>query len=251
MAKKLKLNFSGLKTQVKKGIITIDYLDGKVDFPILIKDDRTYKRIIALSDHKYKTALENDKLVPTRLEKVTSLNRELRDMIYNSEGYSSSDNGFVKVYNESELQVALVDRVSMVEGITVVAHIDMEFVVDEKKNITFTDLINETFKDLIESKYNGELLKVGDYYKLTEILYEVNLLSREVISEFAIQLRAMKYGTEVETERYRSEAIELGMSDIEGYIELRKNANKLKETVSTTIEDDKEEVETEEIKEKE
>ena len=43
MARKLKLNLSGLKNQVKTGTITIDYLNGKVDYPIKLKNDREYK----------------------------------------------------------------------------------------------------------------------------------------------------------------------------------------------------------------
>ena len=55
MAKKPKLNLTGLKNQVKTGTVTIEYLNGKVDFPMKLKDDRTYKKIIALGDYKYKT----------------------------------------------------------------------------------------------------------------------------------------------------------------------------------------------------
>ena len=55
MAKKLKLNLSGLKNQIKTGKITIDYLNGKVDYPIKLKNDREYKYILNLSDYKYKT----------------------------------------------------------------------------------------------------------------------------------------------------------------------------------------------------
>ena len=57
MAKKLKLNLSGLKNQIKTGKITIDYLNGKVDYPIKLKNDREYKYILNLSDYKYKTRL--------------------------------------------------------------------------------------------------------------------------------------------------------------------------------------------------
>ena len=84
MAKKLKLNLNGLKNQVKTGIITIEYLNGKVDYPIKLKNDREYKRILNLSDYKYKTRLVEDKLVPTKLQKLSQVKAEYRDIIMNS-----------------------------------------------------------------------------------------------------------------------------------------------------------------------
>ena len=173
MAKKLKLNLEGLKNQVKTGIITIEYLNGKVDYPIKLKNDREYKRILNLSDYKYKTKLIEDKLVPTKLQKLSQIKAEYKDVIMNSEGYGTKDISYVKIYDENDLIIAKTDRETMLEGITVVTHIDLDYIVDEKENITFLDLINNTFKDLIKEKYNGELIKKEDYYKVTEILLKL------------------------------------------------------------------------------
>lgn len=230
MAKKLKLNLEGLKNQVKTGIITIEYLNGKVDYPIKLKNDREYKRILNLSDYKYKTKLIEDKLVPTKLQKLSQIKAEYRDVIMNSEGYGTKDISYVKIYDENDLIIAKTDRETMLEGITVVAHIDLDYIVDEKENITFLDLINNTFKDLIKEKYNGELIKKEDYYKVTEILFEANLLSYDVINEFLVNIRALKQGTDVEDEKFKLEAYNLGMTndeDINNWVKLRKNEKKL------------------------
>ena len=232
MAKKLKLNLNGLKNQVKTGIITIEYLNGKVDYPIKLKNDRGYKRILNLSDYKYKTRLIEDKLVPTKLQKLSQVKAEYRDIIMNSEGYGTKDISYVKIYDENDLIIAKTDRETMLEGITVIAHLDLDYILDEKDGTTFLDLINSTFEDLIKEKYNGELIGKGDYYKVTEILFEANLLSYEVINEFLVHIRALKQGTNVEDEKYRLEAYNLGMSteeEINNWIEMRKSEKKLKE----------------------
>ena len=142
MAKKLKLKLDGFKNQVKTGIVTIEYLNGKVDYPLKLKNDREFKRIINLSDYKYKTKLSEDKMVMTTLQKLSNIKAEYRDIILNSEGYSTKDVSYVKIYNENELLLAKNDREVMFEGVNVVAHFDLEYIVDEKNNLTFLDLIN-------------------------------------------------------------------------------------------------------------
>lgn len=233
MAKKLKLNLNGLKNQVKMGVITIEYLNGKVDYPIKLKNDREYKNILNLSDYRYKTKLIENKLVPTSLQKISNIKPEYRDIIMNSDGYTNKDISYVKIYDENELIIAKNDRETMLEGITVVAHLDLDFVVDEKENITFLDLINNTFSDIINEKYNGEKIEKGDYYKLTEVLFEANLLSYDVINEFLINIRALKSGRTVEEEKYRLEAINImGLrdeSDIENWVKVKINEKKLEE----------------------
>ena len=233
MAKKLKLNLNGLKNQVKTGIITIEYLNGKVDYPIKLKNDREYKNILNLSDYKYKTKLIENKLVPTSLQKISNIKPEYRDIIMNSEGYTNKDISYVKIYDENELIISKNDRETMLEGVTVVAHLDLDFIVDDKNNTTFLDLINETFSDIIDSKYNGEKIEKEDYYKLTEVLFEANLLSYDVINEFLINIRALKSGRTVEEEEYRLEAINvMGLrkeSDIENWVKVKLNEKKLEE----------------------
>ena len=233
MAKKLKLNLNGLKNQVKTGIITIEYLNGKVDYPIKLKNDREYKNILNLSDYKYKTKLIENKLVPTSLQKISNIKPEYRDIIMNSEGYTNKDISYVKIYDENELIISKNDRETMLEGVTVVAHLDLDFIVDDKNNTTFLDLINETFSDIIDSKYNGEKIEKEDYYKLTEVLFEANLLSYDVINEFLINIRALKSGRTVEEEEYRLEAINvMGLrkeSDIENWVKVKINEKKLEE----------------------
>jgi len=233
MAKKLKLNLNGLKNQVKTGVITIEYLNGKVDYPIKLKNDREYKNILNLSDYRYKTKLIENKLVPTTLQKISNIKPEYRDIIMNSEGYTNKDISYVKIYDENELIISKNDRETMLEGVTVVAHLDLDFVVDEKENITFLDLINNTFSDIINEKYNGEKIEKGDYYKLTEVLFEANLLSYDVINEFLINIRALKSGRTVEEEKYRLEAINImGLrdeSDIENWVKVKINEKKLEE----------------------
>lgn len=230
MAKKLKLNLNGLKNQIRTGIVTIEYLNGKVDYPIKLKNDREYKKILNLSDYKYKTRLIDDKLVPTKLQKLSQIKAEYRDVIMNSEGYSTKDISYVKIYDENDLIIAKTDRETMLEGITVVAHIDLDYVIDEKEGTTFLDLINNTFEDTIKEKYNGKLIGKNDYFKVTEILFEANLLSYDVINEFLVNIRALKQGTNVEDEKYRLEAYNLGMTndeDINNWVKLRKNEKKL------------------------
>lgn len=233
MAKKLKLNLNGLKNQVKMGVITIEYLNGKVDYPIKLKNDREYKNILNLSDYRYKTKLIENKLVPTSLQKISNIKPEYRDIIMNSEGYTNKDISYVKIYDENELIISKNDRETMLEGVTVVAHLNLDFVVDEKENITFLDLINNTFSDIINEKYNGEKIEKGDYYKLTEVLFEANLLSYDVINEFLINIRALKSGRTVEEEQYRLEAINvMGFrkeSDIENWVKVKINEKKLEE----------------------
>jgi hypothetical protein len=241
MARKLKLNLSGLKNQVKTGTITIDYLNGKVDYPIKLKNDREYKYILNLSDYKYKTKLIDDKLIVTNLQKLSNIKPEYRDVIMNSEGHSNKDISYVKIYDENELQVAKNDRETMLEGITVVAHLDLDYVVDEKTGETFLDLINNTFNDIIKEKYDGKKIEKGDYYKVTEILFEANLLSYDVINEFLIYIRALKYGRTVEEEKYRLEAQNLGVteeSDIQKWIEVRKGDKLLKEMKEKELKED-------------
>lgn len=230
MARKLKLNLNGLKNQVKTGIITIEYLNGKVDYPVKLKNDREYKRILNLSDYKYKTRLVEDKLVPTKLQKLSQIKAEYRDIIMNSEGYGTKDISYVKIYDENDLIVAKTDRETMLEGITVVAHIDLDYVVDDKEGTTFLDLINNTFEDLIKEKYNGALIGRDDYYKVTEILFEANLLSYDVINEFLVNIRALKQGTSIEEEKFRLEAYNMGMTDnedVENWIKMRMSEKKL------------------------
>ena len=87
MSKKIKLNLNGLKNQIKTGVVTIEYLNGKVDYPIKLKNDREYKNIINLADYKYKTKLVDNKLVTTNLQKLSNIKPEYRDIIINSEGF--------------------------------------------------------------------------------------------------------------------------------------------------------------------
>ena len=241
MARKLKLNLSGLKNQVKTGTITIDYLNGKVDYPIKLKNDREYKYILNLSDYKYKTRLVDDKLVVTNLQKLSNIKPEYRDIIMNSEGHSNKDISYVKIYDENDLQVAKNDRETMLEGVTVVAHLDLDYVVDEKAGETFLDLINNTFDGIIKEKYDGRKIEKGDYYKVTEVLFEANLLSYDVINEFLIYIRALKYGRTVEEEKYRLEAQNLGVSeesDIQKWVEVRKGDKVLKEMKEKELKED-------------
>ena len=248
MAKKLKLKLDGFKNQVKTGIVTIEYLNGKVDYPLKLKNDREFKRIINLSDYKYKTKLSEDKMVMTTLQKLSNIKAEYRDIILNSEGYSTKDVSYVKIYNENELLLAKNDREVMFEGLNVVAHFDLEYIVDEKNNLTFLDLINNTFEDIIKDKYKGELIKQGDYYKVTEVLFEANLLSYEVITELILNIRALKTGGSVEEERYRIEALNLGMNtteDVEKWVEVRKNKKKLEDLTNKGVIEEEEEIPSE------
>ncbi len=248
MAKKLKLKLDGFKNQVKTGIVTIEYLNGKVDYPLKLKNDREFKRIINLSDYKYKTKLSEDKMVMTTLQKLSNIKAEYRDIILNSEGYSTKDVSYVKIYNENELLLAKNDREVMFEGVNVVAHFDLEYIVDEKNNLTFLDLINNTFEDIIKDKYKGELIKQGDYYKITEVLFEANLLSYEVITELILNIRALKTGGSVEEERYRIEALNLGMNtteDVEKWVEVRKNKKKLEDLTNKGVIEEEEEIPSE------
>ncbi|MBP6281967.1 MAG: hypothetical protein KA384_07970 [Leptotrichiaceae bacterium] len=248
MAKKLKLKLDGFKNQVKTGIVTIEYLNGKVDYPLKLKNDREFKRIINLSDYKYKTKLSEDKMVMTTLQKLSNIKAEYRDIILNSEGYSTKDVSYVKIYNENELLLAKNDREVMFEGVNVVAHFDLEYIVDEKNNLTFLDLINNTFEDIIKDKYKGELIKQGDYYKVTEVLFEANLLSYEVITELILNIRALKTGGSVEEERYRIEALNLGMNtteDVEKWVEVRKNKKKLEDLTNKGVIEEEEEIPSE------
>ena len=248
MAKKLKLKLDGFKNQVKTGIVTIEYLNGKVDYPLKLKNDREFKRIINLSDYKYKTKLSEDKMVMTTLQKLSNIKAEYRDIILNSEGYSTKDVSYVKIYDENELLLAKNDREVMFEGVNVVAHFDLEYIVDEKNNLTFLDLINNTFEDIIKDKYKGELIKQGDYYKVTEVLFEANLLSYEVITELILNIRALKTGGSVEEERYRIEALNLGMNtteDVEKWVEVRKNKKKLKDLTNKGVIEEEEEIPSE------
>ena len=248
MAKKLKLKLDGFKNQVKTGIVTIEYLNGKVDYPLKLKNDREFKRIINLSDYKYKTKLSEDKMVMTTLQKLSNIKAEYRDIILNSEGYSTKDVSYVKIYNENELLLAKNDRDVMFEGVNVVAHFDLEYIVDEKNNLTFLDLINNTFEDIIKDKYKGELIKQGDYYKVTEVLFEANLLSYEVITELILNIRALKTGGSVEEERYRIEALNLGMNtteDVEKWVEVRKNKKKLEDLTNKGVIEEEEEIPSE------
>lgn len=227
MAKKLKLKLDGLKNQVKTGIVKIKYYNGEVDYPVKIKDDRTYRNIISLSDYKYRTKLEKDKLVPTTLQKISNIKAEYRDIIMNSEGYTSKDISYVKIYDEKDLLLAKNDREIILEGISVVGHLDLEYIIDEKEGTTFLDLINSTFKDIIQEKYGVDEVQKDDYYKITEILYEANLLSYDVIGEFLVHIRSIKMGTPIEEERYRLEAINMGLNshEIEEWIKVRKKEN--------------------------
>lgn len=248
MAKKLKLKLDGFKNQVKTGIVTIEYLNGKVDYPLKLKNDREFKRIINLSDYKYKTKLSEDKMVMTTLQKLSNIKAEYRDIILNSEGYSTKDVSYVKIYDENELLLAKNDREVMFEGVNVVAHFDLEYIVDEKNNLTFLDLINNTFEDIIKDKYKGELIKQGDYYKVTEVLFEANLLSYEVITELILNIRALKTGGSVEEERYRIEALNLGMNtteDVEKWVEVRKNKKKLEDLTNKGVIEEEEEIPSE------
>ena len=232
MAKKIKLNLNGLKNQIKTGIVTIEYLNGKVDQPIKLKNDREYKNIIDLVDYKYKTKLVDNKLVTTNLQKLSNIKAEYRDIIVNSEGYTNKDISYVKIYDENELLVAKNDRETMLEGVMVVAHLDLDYVIDEKTNKTFLDLINETFEDILNEKFNGEKINKEDYYRVTEILFEANLLSYEIINEFILHIRALKNGRTIEDEKYRQEAMNMGIQnedDIQKWIKVREDEKKLNE----------------------
>ena len=232
MAKKIKLNLNGFKNQIKTGIVTIEYLNGKVDYPIKLKNDREYKNIINLVDYKYKTKLVDNKLVTTNLQKLSNIKAEYRDIIVNSEGYTNKDISYVKIYDENELLVAKNDRETMLEGVMVVAHLDLDYVIDEKTNKTFLDLINETFEDILNEKFNGEKINKEDYYRVTEILFEANLLSYEIINEFILHIRALKNGRTIEDEKYRQEAMNMGIQnedDIQKWIKVREDEKKLNE----------------------
>ena len=232
MAKKIKLNLNGLKNQIKTGVVTIEYLNGKVDYPIKLKNDREYKNIINLADYKYKTKLVDNKLVTTNLQKLSNIKAEYRDIIVNSEGYTNKDISYVKIYDENELLVAKNDRETMLEGVMVVAHLDLDYIVDDKNNKTFLDLINETFEDLLKEKFNGSKIEREDYYRVTEILFEANLISYEIINVFILHIRALKNGRTIEEEKYRQEAMNMGIQneeDIQKWLKVREDEKKLNE----------------------
>ena len=120
----------------------------------------------------------------------------------------------------------------MLEGVMVVAHLDLDYVIDEKTNKTFLDLINETFEDILNEKFNGEKINKEDYYRVTEILFEANLLSYEIINEFILHIRALKNGRTIEDEKYRQEAMNMGIKnedDIQKWIKVREDEKKLNE----------------------
>ncbi len=232
MSKKIKLNLNGLKNQIKVGVVTIEYLNGKVDYPIKLKNDREYKNIINLTDYKYKTKLVDNKLVTTNLQKLSNIKPEYRDIIVNSEGYTNKDISYVKIYDENELLVAKNDRETMLEGVMVIAHLDLDYIIDDKNNKTFLDLINETFEDLLKEKFNINKIEKEDYYRVTEILFEANLLSYEIINEFILHIRALKNGRTIEEEKYRQEAMNMGIQneeDIQKWLKVREDEKKLNE----------------------
>lgn len=232
MSKKIKLNLNGLKNQIKTGVVTIEYLNGKVDYPIKLKNDREYKNIINLTDYKYKTKLVDNKLVTTNLQKLSNIKPEYRDIIVNSEGYTNKDISYVKIYDENELLVAKNDRETMLEGVMVIAHLDLDYIIDDKNNKTFLDLINETFEDLLKEKFNINKIEKEDYYRVTEILFEANLLSYEIINEFILHIRALKNGRTIEEEKYRQEAMNMGIrneEDIQKWLKVREDEKKLNE----------------------
>ena len=232
MSKKIKLNLNGLKNQIKTGVVTIEYLNGKVDYPIKLKNDREYKNIINLTDYKYKTKLVDNKLVTTNLQKLSNIKPEYRDIIVNSEGYTNKDISYVKIYDENELLVAKNDRETMLEGVMVIAHLDLDYIIDDKNNKTFLDLINETFEDLLKEKFNINKIEKEDYYRVTEILFEANLLSYEIINEFILHIRALKNGRTIEEEKYRQEAMNMGIQneeDIQKWLKVREDEKKLNE----------------------
>lgn len=232
MSKKIKLNLNGLKNQIKTGVVTIEYLNGKVDYPIKLKNDREYKNIINLTDYKYKTKLVDNKLVTTNLQKLSNIKPEYRDIIVNSEGYTNKDISYVKIYDENELLVAKNDRETMLEGVMVIAHLDLDYIIDDKNNKTFLDLINETFEDLLKEKFNINKIEKEDYYRVTEILFEANLLSYEIINEFILHIRALKNGRTIEEEKYRQEAMNMGVrneEDIQKWLKVREDEKKLNE----------------------
>ncbi len=232
MSKKIKLNLNGLKNQIKTGVVTIEYLNGKVDYPIKLKNDREYKNIINLTDYKYKTKLVDNKLVTTNLQKLSNIKPEYRDIIVNSEGYTNKDISYVKIYDENELLVAKNDKETMLEGVMVIAHLDLDYIIDDKNNKTFLDLINETFEDLLKEKFNINKIEKEDYYRVTEILFEANLLSYEIINEFILHIRALKNGRTIEEEKYRQEAMNMGIrneEDIQKWLKVREDEKKLNE----------------------
>lgn len=231
-----KLNLSGLKYQRKRGMCKVKYLDGEVDFPLFVKDDRTFRKILSLSEYKFNTKLEGDKLVPTNLVKISNLKTDLKEIIYNSQDYSEKDNGYVKLYDEGVLKMAKLDRDTMIDGLAGTAHLDLDYIVNEETGMTFLGLLNETFSDIIMDMF-GEPIKENDYYRVTELLYEVGLLSEEVIGELLIHIRALKTGNDVEIERYRYEAWKLGIDDIQGYVNYRTEEKKLKEDIDKIVQE--------------
>jgi len=235
MARKLKLNLTGLQNQRKRGIAKVEYLDGEIEFPIYIKDDRAYRKILAMGDYKYKTSIYKGKFSATKLSKISNLNSELRDIIYNSEGFNATDVSYVKIYDENELNVVRIDRDTIINGLMVVAHIDFDYVIDEKKGTKFIDVLNEQFEDIITREGLGTL-ESTDYYRITELLYEIGILSMGVIQELGIQITAIKNGTDIEEERYRFEARELGINE-ETYIDMKKTEKELLNSSTNTTDE--------------
>ena len=114
----------------------------------------------------------------------------------------------------------------------VIAHLDLDYIIDDKNNKTFLDLINETFEDLLKEKFNINKIEKEDYYRVTEILFEANLLSYEIIKEFILHIRALKNGRTIEEEKYRQEAMNMGIQneeDIQKWLKVREDEKKLNE----------------------
>ena len=192
----------------KKGIATITVDGEKVSFPIKVRNELAMRDIVNYSEIKLLSLMKpsGEGLMPTRAVKYDELPTNMKTLIMESKGFDikQAPSTFLFIHNEKALEASASRRDFILNNVSIVCHIDFDYIVDEKTGRTYLDEINESL---------GTQLKSGDYINIVTTLYEEGVLSTEVVHSIAVQAEAIRRGEDPKRTEQRFLARNLNMNE--------------------------------------
>lgn len=206
---KAKATLNAFKKKLnKKGIATITVDGEEVSFPIKVRNELAMRDIVNYAEIKLLSLIKpsGDGLMPTRAVKYDELPSNMKTLIMESKGFDikQAPNTFLIIHNEKALEASASRRDFILNNVSIICHIDFDYIIDEETGKTYLDEINENL---------GTQLKSGDYINIVTTLYEEGVLSTEVVHSIAVQAEAIRRGEDPKRTEQRFLARNLNMNE--------------------------------------
>lgn len=206
---KAKATLNAFKKKLnKKGIATITVDGEEVSFPIKVRNELAMRDIVNYAEIKLLSLIKpsGDGLMPTRAVKYDELPSNMKTLIMESKGFDikQAPNTFLIIHNEKALEASASRRDFILNNVSIICHIDFDYIIDEETGKTYLDEINENL---------GTQLESGDYINIVTTLYEEGVLSTEVVHSIAVQAEAIRRGEDPKRTEQRFLARNLNMNE--------------------------------------